>query len=126
MMKKNSVSKILEEIYKAVCVVKFVVDDATTVLSHEYQRKLTQLFKKSPFDNLHLIGLEYYVAASVMKDAVQRREDVQDVVCAIQSECGRGLLSKDEVDEELRECCLNYSQTACLFAQLLAKAQMAA
>jgi hypothetical protein len=122
---KYSFSNAMEEIYEAVCAVDFIIDDATDLFTPELERKLVQLFKSS--DNcLDFLGLEYKIVVPVRKDRKNRRENLQDVVREIQTECDCGLWSEEEVDNELRDSCLKFSQTACLFSQLLAKAQLAA
>jgi hypothetical protein len=94
-------------------------------LTPELEQKLVQLFKSSD-SSLACHGVEYKVAFPVKKDAANRRENLQDGVREIQTERDCGLWSEEEVDEELRDSCLDFSQTACLFPQLLAKAQLAA
>eukprot|EP00522_Entomoneis_paludosa_P016696 CAMPEP_0172456132 /NCGR_PEP_ID=MMETSP1065-20121228/14216_1 /TAXON_ID=265537 /ORGANISM="Amphiprora paludosa, Strain CCMP125" /LENGTH=207 /DNA_ID=CAMNT_0013208821 /DNA_START=18 /DNA_END=641 /DNA_ORIENTATION=+ len=122
---QNSFCTILEQVFESVRSVDFVVEEeASTLLTPQLQEQLSQLFKSQ--EALELIGLESYVAASVKQHTCLRREQIQDVVYDIQSEYLQGLWSMEELEEELMESCLNYSQAACLFAQLLAQAQASA
>jgi hypothetical protein len=118
-------SNAIEEIYEAACAVDFICDDATDLLTPELEQKLVQLFKSSD-NSLDFLGVEHKDAVLVKKDAANRRVNLQDVVREIQTEFDCGLWGEEEVDEELRDSCLNFSQIACLFPQLLAKAQLAA
>jgi hypothetical protein len=115
---------VLEELYKAVGSVDFVLHDAMVILTPAQKHNLYQLFNSN--ENLNLIGLDYHISESLKKDAVQRREEIQDVVCTIQSEYDSGIWNEVQVVDELRDSCLNFSQAACLFAQMVAKAQLAA
>mmetsp|Transcript_13457 Transcript_13457/g.17547 ORF Transcript_13457/g.17547 Transcript_13457/m.17547 type:complete len:215 (+) Transcript_13457:102-746(+) len=119
----------LKEIYEHVCHVDFLLEDASEILTPALEKKITEIFIKSSESStemLDLIGLESYVAAGIKKSCAQKREQIQDAVYDIQCEFEHGLWTKNEVEDELRESCLNFSQAACLFAQLLAKAQQAA
>mmetsp|Transcript_16759 Transcript_16759/g.21859 ORF Transcript_16759/g.21859 Transcript_16759/m.21859 type:complete len:216 (+) Transcript_16759:257-904(+) len=110
----------LEHIYDQVCQLDYILEDVHEILSSELEQQTNKLFLDN---NTDLIGLEICVASAIEKSCQQRRGHIQDAVCDIQSEFDHGLWEVDEVDEELRNSCLNFSQPACLFAQLLAKGQ---
>ena len=69
------------------------------------------------------IGLEYYMIPGVKQESKERRCWIQEVVSDIQSEYRKGLWTRDTVEQELRDCCCQVSQTHTLFAQFVAQAQ---
>mmetsp|Transcript_16758 Transcript_16758/g.21858 ORF Transcript_16758/g.21858 Transcript_16758/m.21858 type:complete len:214 (+) Transcript_16758:257-898(+) len=113
----------IEHVYDQVCQLDYILEDVHEILSSELEQQTNQLFLDN---NMDLIGLENYVATAIKKSCQQKREHIQDAVHDIQSEFEQGLWGVDEVDEELRDSCLKFSQPTCLFAQLLAKGQASA
>ena len=113
--------KVLCSFYDSSSQVDFVLSNAADALTLDQEDDLRCLYDDEKY--LNLIGLEFKVATDIRKDALQRRQAIQDAVYDIQSECDRGLWSVQDAQEELRESCLHYTQTMNLFAQLLAKAQ---
>lgn len=123
-LKKNMFIIILEDLYEAVSAVNFVLHDASKILTEEQQHNLSNLFQDS--DNVDILGLEFHLVQKIKVMAEQTRDDVQEVVADIQDEYKRGLWTSDQVSQELRDSCLNFSQSSVLFSQLLAKAQLGA
>ena len=123
---KNDAIEILRSTLHLVKSIRHVVDDATTILTPVVSKQLATLYTGSDAA-LELIGLELHVDKRLKQEARIRREAIQDVVYDIQTEHDRGLfLNNEELQCELRDCCLNYSQALGLFAQLQALAQLAA
>jgi hypothetical protein len=117
----RSFVKTIKHVYDQVCKLDYVLEDAYEMMNSELEQQIKQLFLDN---NIDLIGLECYVSSAIKKKYQQRREKIQDAVYDVQSEFEQGLWEVDEVDEELRDSCLNFSQSACLFAQLVAKGQV--
>ena len=78
-------------------------------------------------ENLELIlGMEYQIIPFIQQDALDCQESIQYVVQDVQKEHTQSLWSADELLEELRESCRNFSQVSALFSQCLALAQLKA
>eukprot|EP00527_Entomoneis_sp_CCMP2396_P008790 CAMPEP_0198139512 /NCGR_PEP_ID=MMETSP1443-20131203/2797_1 /TAXON_ID=186043 /ORGANISM="Entomoneis sp., Strain CCMP2396" /LENGTH=213 /DNA_ID=CAMNT_0043801653 /DNA_START=115 /DNA_END=752 /DNA_ORIENTATION=- len=110
----------IEHVYDQVCQLDYILEDADEMMNSELEQQINQLFLDN---NIDLIGLESYVSFAIKKSWQQKRENIQDAVYDVQSEFELGLWEVGEVDEELRNSCQNFSQPACLFAQLVAKGQ---
>ncbi|KAL7575050.1 hypothetical protein ACA910_000423 [Epithemia clementina (nom. ined.)] len=135
----------LESIYKT-CNLDDVQGDCETACS------LFRLYVGTP-DNLELIGLEKYAARSIAKDFNKRRESLFGAMDVVQSSHQyqqikwqqqqqqqqqqqrvnsfswplRQQCCRDQKNaEEIRDACLGYTFQPCLFAQILARAQLAA
>lgn len=112
----------LELLHKFTRKIDFSLQDIRSELSQDTMELLKNMYiSKSQSD---LIGLEYYIIASIKKDAMKRRMFLQDTVQEVQHEQDMGLYDSAEAAQtELRDSCLAYTQTSALFAQLLALAQ---
>lgn len=114
-------SRLLVTIYGACAHVNFVLEDATGIVDG-LEEELVDLYQ----GQCHWIGLESLLARVLKHDSRRRRCAIRNTVLEIQNEYRRGLWSPDNVGQELWESCRNYSQTSCLFAQLVARAQLLA
>lgn len=113
----------LRTLYMATRSVDYILNNVHDALTSKQQAQIQQLYSQDQY--LELIGLEYQVCVDMKKDAHAQRDEIQDVVYDIQVETLKGLWSEVEAQTELRDSCLNFSQAAGLFAQLLAQAQLA-
>ena len=113
-------SKVLTEVFDLVLDVNYVLRDARDLLTPSLTRKLKTLYH----DRRNLTGLEYHVCEAIQETIEQKRQDMQEAVQEILVEQKQGLWeSREEMEKEMRDSCLNFSQSAGLFAQLLAQAQ---
>mmetsp|Transcript_12246 Transcript_12246/g.16018 ORF Transcript_12246/g.16018 Transcript_12246/m.16018 type:complete len:216 (-) Transcript_12246:80-727(-) len=117
-----SFSKVIRALYTATSSVAYVLNDVSQALSDKQKEQISQLYGNDE-SLLELIGLEYQVVVEIKKEAQTKREDLQDVVYDVQLEHKRGMWNDVEVQDELRDSCLNFTQSSGLFAQLLALAQ---
>eukprot|EP00523_Entomoneis_sp_CCMP467_P006255 CAMPEP_0168730644 /NCGR_PEP_ID=MMETSP0724-20121128/6836_1 /TAXON_ID=265536 /ORGANISM="Amphiprora sp., Strain CCMP467" /LENGTH=206 /DNA_ID=CAMNT_0008777587 /DNA_START=340 /DNA_END=957 /DNA_ORIENTATION=- len=114
--KSCKAAQVLRRIYKIVAGVNFVVEvEPLWLLSPKLKDQLLQLFQSPEY--LEVIGLEAHIAR-VKTCTLERRENILDTVYDIQSEYLQGHWKRSEVEEELMESCLNFTQAGCLFAQL--------
>jgi hypothetical protein len=120
---QDSFSGVLKAIFEAVTDIDVVLEDASPI-ALDLEQKLAALYTVA--GDLDLIGLEFNIAGFIKSESKKRRFALQEVVAEIQGEYEQGLWSEAEVAQEYRESCCNYSQACCLFAQLLAKAQLKA
>jgi hypothetical protein len=120
---QDSFSGILKALFEAVSDINVVFEDASSI-AHGLEQKLAALYTVA--GEMDLIGLEFNIAGFIQSESKQRRIALQEVVAEIQGEHDQGLWSDAEVAQEYCESCCNYSQACCLFAQLLAKAQLKA
>ena len=117
---------ILRSLFYVVTSIRYEVGDVTSILSPALSNQLTALYTGSSNAAMELIGLELHVDKRLKQEAQARREAIQEVVYDVQKEYDRGLWTDEELQRELRDCCLNHSQAFGLFAQLQALAQLGA
>lgn len=120
--KGNKLSDILGGMLDLVCSVRYVVEDAKLILTDEKEKLFNHLYA-SDENCIDLIGLEVYLQSRLRREYKVRRECIQDVVHDIQNEYAEGILTKYDVDQELQDSCLNFTQAMVLMAQLQAQAQ---
>mmetsp|Transcript_13923 Transcript_13923/g.30429 ORF Transcript_13923/g.30429 Transcript_13923/m.30429 type:complete len:202 (-) Transcript_13923:183-788(-) len=112
--------KAIRDLYLTCTTVNFILEDASE-LGHAAAKVQAAAQSMTSFD---LIGMESNLCAAVKKDMRKKRESIQDVVFDIQLECDRGLWENvEEMQTELYESCINYTQACGLFAQLIAQMQ---
>ena len=128
LMEDEDLVRLLEDLYRVCCQVDFVLEDASDLISSKDTSRLLKKLSKvyntntSNLLDLHLHGLEYHVACSIQQACSERNEKIQDIVQDVQVEQEHGLWTPGEMEEELRDSCLLFSQPSALFAQLLALA----
>lgn len=116
--------KTLRVLYSISSEIEYELDDAFAVMCPKQQlllKQLSHLHHKNANAAPDTIGLEKCFVPCIKKDLETRVEALQDVVAEIQSEYDQGFWSDAQLVAELRECCRNYSQAPCLFAQLLGR-----
>ena len=116
--------KTLRVLYSISSEIEYELDDAFAVMCPKQQlllKQLSHLHHKNANAAPDTIGLEKSFVPCIKKDLEKRVEALQDVVAEIQSEYDQGFWSDAQLVAELRECCRNYSQAPCLFAQLLGR-----
>lgn len=125
LMEDTDLIHLLEDIYRVCSQVDFVLEDASDLIQNKdtsrLLKKLSKVYSSSSREHdLHLHGLEYHVACSIKQVCNERNDKIQDTVQDIQVEQEHGLWTPGELEEEMRDSCLLFSQPSCLFAQLLA------
>ena len=123
----SSFSHRLQVILKLMARVDFALDDVSCILTPRIQRVIEVLYKNDDEDERsNWMGLELYLPNGLRHESKKRRTWLRMVVSDIQGEYRQGLWNEENIHEELRESCRNYSQTFALFAQCLGQAQAAA
>lgn len=117
-----SAIKAIRALYAEASKVDYILNEVSNPITSKHIKKLSKLISNDKGMG-DAVGLEKKLVASIKADLYERRCAVQDVVHDIQSEKCHGLWDDDEMQAEIRESCLNYSQCSLLFSQLLASAQ---
>ena len=116
--------RVLRTLFVATRNVDYILNDVSEALTEQQEEQICQLYHMEPEENrIELLGLEYQVVDDIRKESRAQRDELQDVVYDVQVEYSKGMWTKEEVSEELRESCISFTQASHLFAQLLAKAQ---
>ena len=118
-LKTSKRSTALVDLYSLCCGVSYKLSDVSEVVSADFNTVATA------FQHAHnstSLGFESKVTRISNSETGDRAEAIQDVVQDIQQEYDEGEWDVEEdYAEELRECCMAFSQADCLFAQIIGK-----
>lgn len=119
---------LLRDLYEQTKQVDYILDDVSELLNQKQFKQfkeLAKLYAKSE-EIYGYIGMEHRLVDSIERDIGQRKYDILKTVYEIQCEQridGLWENCDEEMQIEMRESCLHYSQCNVLFSQMIALAQ---
>ena len=113
--------KLARTLFAVLCDVDFVCNDCSLlqVWTSEVEQVLREFWHEHP----DRIGWDDFLVPGLRTDFYERTKVIQDVVAEVQDEHAKGIWTQEEAENELRDCCLNYSQALVLFSQMMARSQ---